>query len=89
VARFQSGAFEGISGWEYPGREEGNASPLCWPGITLGIESATGKQAGKQVDLVLSKQLVFKEFQKVNVRVGKQLPSKSLHATPRGGAPEL
>jgi len=71
VARFQSGVFEGISGWEYPGREEGNPSPLCWPGITLKIESAVGKQAGKQVDLVLSKQLVFKEFQKVNVKLGK------------------
>lgn len=49
------------------------ASPLCWKGVTLVFEEATGKQAGKKVELVRNGQLRYTLPKPVNVRV-KQNP---------------
>lgn len=67
VARYREALFEGVSRW--PLQEDGALNPLCAEGTTLVVESATGKQSGKVVELVRFGQLEFTSFPKIAVKV--------------------
>jgi hypothetical protein len=69
AGRYTEGVFHGVTKW--PKQDDGQWSPLCDEGTTLSVESATGKQAGKVVDLVRFGQLEFTSFKKINVRLKK------------------
>ena len=67
VDRYQEVLFCGVNKW--PNQNDGKLSPLCYEQTTLLIESATGKQGNKVVDLVRFGQLEFTTFQKIKVKV--------------------
>ncbi len=64
---YREGTFEGPNTW--PLRDDGAPSPLCDEGVTLAVEGATGRQAGRVVDLVRFRQLTFATLPLLNVKV--------------------
>lgn len=69
AARYREAAFEGVARW--PQQDDGAPSPLCDEATTLVVESASGRQSGKSVDLVRSGRLIFTAFPRIKVRVVK------------------
>ncbi len=67
---YQTTSFDGreMTKWDEAMLSAG-ASPLCWEGTTLVIESATGEQSGKAVDLLKHKQIRYTTRQLLNVEV--------------------
>jgi hypothetical protein len=65
---YKTAVFNGIR-IPNPSKEDGDVSPLCWKGVTVVFDEATGKQDGKKVELVRNNQFRYTTRKSVNVRV--------------------